>query len=140
MEGIVAKRFVSCRERRLDTGARHCDEADHSSDRRCLREGEEAVVQANPNLQFSILKAGHHGSRTSSGEALLKLVQPRLAFISCGEHNHYGHPSPETLARLKATGAIIFRTDQDGQIRLRLTTEKLEVTAQLSKRKKELKQ
>ena len=101
---------------------------------------EEAVVGANPNLQFSILKAGHHGSRTSSGEALLTLVQPRLAFISCGKHNHYGHPSPETLARLKGTGAIIFRTDQDGQIRLRLTEKKLEVTTMLTKRKKELKQ
>ena len=101
---------------------------------------EEAVVKDNPHLQFSILKAGHHGSRTSSGEALLKLVQPRLAFISCGKHNHYGHPSPETLARLKASGAIIFRTDQDGQIRLRFTTEKLEVTTTLTKRKKELKQ
>lgn len=101
---------------------------------------EEAVGKDNPNLQFSILKAGHHGSRTSSGEALLKLVQPRLAFISCGKHNHYGHPSPETLARLKANGAIIFRTDQDGQIRLRFNTEKLEVTTTLTKRKKELKQ
>ena len=101
---------------------------------------EEAVVKDNPHLQFSIHKAGHHGSRTSSGEALLKLVQPRLAFISCGKHNHYGHPSPETLARLKATGAIIFRTDQDGQIRLRFTREKLEVTTRLTKRKKELKQ
>ena len=101
---------------------------------------EEAVVKDNPHLQFSILKAGHHGSRTSSGEALLKLVQPRLAFISCGKHNHYGHPSPETLARLKATGAIIFRTDQDGQIRLRFTREKLEVTTRLTKRKIELKQ
>ena len=101
---------------------------------------EEAVVHAHPNLQFSILKAGHHGSRTSSGEALLTLVQPRLAFISCGKHNHYGHPNPETLARLRATGAIIFRTDQDGQIRLRLTGEKLEVTTTLTKRKKELKQ
>ena len=101
---------------------------------------EEAVVKDNPHLQFSILKAGHHGSRKSSGEALLKLVQPRLAFISCGKHNHYGHPNPETLARLKATGAIIFRTDQDGQIRLRFTREKLEVTTRLTKRKKELKQ
>lgn len=101
---------------------------------------EEAVVQANPNLRFSILKAGHHGSRTSSGEALLRLVQPRLAFISCGKHNHYGHPNAETLARLKATGAIIFRTDQDGQIRLRFTREKLEVTTRLTKRKKEWKQ
>ena len=101
---------------------------------------EEAVVQANPNLRFSILKAGHHGSRTSSGEALLRLVQPRLAFISCGKHNHYGHPNAETLARLKATGAIIFRTDQDGQVRLRFTREKLEVTTRLTKRKKELKQ
>ena len=101
---------------------------------------EEAVVRAHPNLQFSILKVGHHGSKTSSGEALLKLVQPRLAFISCGKHNHYGHPSPETLARLKATGAIIFRTDQDGQIRLRFTREKLEITTRLTKRKNELKQ
>ena len=101
---------------------------------------EEAVVKDNPHLQFTILKAGHHGSRTSSGEALLRLVQPRLAFISCGKHNHYGHPNAETLARLKATGAIIFRTDQDGQIRLRFTREKLEVTTRLTKRKKELKQ
>ena len=128
------------RKRRLDTGASDSDEADDSSDRRRLREGGRGCRKGEPTLAVLYPKAGHHGSRTSSGEALLKLVQPRLAFISCGKHNHYGHPSPETLARLKATGAIIFRTDQDGQIRLRFTTEKLEVTTTLTKRKKELKQ
>ena len=51
-----------------------------------------------------------------SGEALLSAVQPQAAAISCGLDNDYGHPHQETLARLQAAGAKIYRTDTMGTI------------------------
>ena len=63
-----------------------------------------------------ILKVGHHGSRTSTSQELLDAWRPHIAIISCGRGNTFGHPAPEVLQRLKAIGADVYRTDQDGQI------------------------
>jgi competence protein ComEC len=65
-----------------------------------------------------ILKVAHHGSRTSSSQALLDAWRPQIALISCGRGNTFGHPAPEVIARLKSIGARIYRTDQDGEITL----------------------
>jgi competence protein ComEC len=62
----------------------------------------------------AVLKVGHHGSGSSSGAAFLARVQPVHAVISCGARNPYGHPTPGTLARLAAVGAIVERTDFAG--------------------------
>jgi len=67
-----------------------------------------------------ILKVGHHGSAGSTGMDWLQGVRPRLALISCGMRNHYGHPSPEVLQRLRIGGARVLRTDSHGLIRLLL--------------------
>jgi competence protein ComEC len=63
-----------------------------------------------------ILKVAHHGSRTSTSQALLDAWRPQIALISCGRGNPFGHPAPEVIARLNAIGAAIYRTDRDGEI------------------------
>ncbi|TAL09676.1 MAG: ComEC family DNA internalization-related competence protein [Chloroflexota bacterium] len=63
-----------------------------------------------------LLKVAHHGSRTSSTEALVAAVRPSFAVISAGRGNPYGHPAPATVARLTAAGARVLRTDEDGTV------------------------
>jgi len=68
------------------------------------------------DLRADVLKVGHHGSAYSSTAEFLAAVQPKIAIISCGRHNVFGHPSPRTLAALAATGCAIRRTDLDGGV------------------------
>lgn len=77
---------------------------------------DELVAQYPSGLHCDILKVAHHGSSTSSTAAFLNAVQPKLALISVGKNNSYGHPKPVVLERLKAIGAKILRTDQTGQV------------------------
>lgn len=74
-----------------------------------------------------VIKAGHHGSSTSSSESFLKAVSPDAAVISCGPQNEYGHPHKETLDRLSVYTEHIFRTDQSGSIRIYTDGETLVV-------------
>ncbi|MFD4652015.1 ComEC/Rec2 family competence protein [Streptomyces sp. NPDC058441] len=62
-----------------------------------------------------VLKVAHHGSAYQD-PVLLRRVAPRLALISCGENNQYGHPSARTVAELRAGGAVVLRTDRDGAL------------------------
>ncbi len=81
---------------------------------------EEDVVRARRgSLAAAVLKVGHHGSRTSSSEAFLDAVRPRVALVSVGRHNHYGHPSPEVIERLRRHGIEVHRTDREGTVRVR---------------------
>jgi competence protein ComEC len=68
------------------------------------------------DLRADILKVGHHGSAYSSTPEFLAAVHPKIAIISCGLHNVFGHPSPRTLSVLQTVGADVFRTDLDGGI------------------------
>jgi len=68
------------------------------------------------DLRADILKVGHHCSAYSSTPDFLAAVHPKIAIISCGLHNVFGHPSPLTLAALKAGGAQVYRTDLDGGV------------------------
>lgn len=70
------------------------------------------------NLKAELLKAGHHGSRTSNSEAFLKQVQPQIMVISSGEGNQFGHPHPETLNIAKKLNIEVHRTDQEGTIEI----------------------
>jgi hypothetical protein len=70
-------------------------------------------------IAAAALKIGHHGSRYSSDGAFLDRVAPRLALISAGEGNAYGHPAADVLERLAERGVAVWRTDRGGQIRLR---------------------
>lgn len=68
--------------------------------------------------QYTVLKAGHHGSHYSSSMEFLEQVRPRLTVISCGRGNRYGHPHQETLERLQAIGSAVVRTDELGCIKV----------------------
>ncbi len=79
-------------------------------------EAEAAMLNAHADLTCDVLKAGHHGSKNATGDDWLGRLQPRLAVISCGRHNRFGHPAPSTLARLDAHGVQTFRTDHQGAV------------------------
>ncbi|KNB74186.1 DNA internalization-related competence protein ComEC/Rec2 [Brevibacillus reuszeri] len=79
-----------------------------------------------------VLKVAHHGSKTSSTEALLSAIQPKAAVISAGANNRYGHPSPEVLTRLKNAGSSVYRTDQQGAVTLIITTSGMSWKTQLT--------
>ncbi|MGW1026940.1 ComEC/Rec2 family competence protein [Streptomyces sp. NPDC002577] len=65
--------------------------------------------------RVDVLKVAHHGSAYQD-PVLLRRAAPRLALISCGEDNPYGHPSPSTVAALRSGGATVLRTDRDGAL------------------------
>ena len=67
-------------------------------------------------LKSSVLVVGHHGSHTSTSREFLKIVKPKIAIISCGKNNQYGHPHKEVLTNLKRGKAKIYRTDTDGGV------------------------
>lgn len=67
---------------------------------------------------LDVLKAGHHGSRTSSAYEFIRATTPVVAIISSGENNTYGHPHPAILKRFADLGVGVFRTDEDGDVLL----------------------
>ncbi|MFJ9904155.1 ComEC/Rec2 family competence protein [Streptomyces sp. NPDC101152] len=73
-----------------------------------------------------VLKVAHHGSAYQDPE-LIRRVAPRIALISCGQGNPYGHPAPSTVAALRAEGAVVLRTDRDGALAVTETGGRLEV-------------
>ena len=79
-------------------------------------EAEQNMLNAGLNVSADVLKTGHHGAGNASSDPWLAAVHPQYAAISCGRHNHFGHPHPLTLARLAAHHIIVFRTDQNGAI------------------------
>ncbi len=81
-------------------------------------EAEEAIIDSGADLKSSVLKVGHHGSAGSSGEDFLNAVMPEVAVISVGSENLFGHPSASALARLRSAGTAVFRTDEDGCVRI----------------------
>ena len=74
-----------------------------------------------------MLKAGHHGSKTSSSKTLLEALQPEYCVISVGAGNSYGHPSEEVLDRLEQMGCQIYRTDLQGSVVFRIEEGELYV-------------
>lgn len=79
------------------------------------------VARHGSRLRSTVLKVGHHGSTTSTGEVLLRAVQPEIAMISNGRRNRYGHPAPSVVRRLEQHGVRVLRTDQLGDITVRAT-------------------
>lgn len=77
---------------------------------------EEDMVTYGKDLNSEILKVPHHGSEYTCYEEFLDFVDPRIAVISCGEGNSYGHPNEPLLERLEAKGLEIYRTDLNGRI------------------------
>ena len=84
----------------------------HSEEEMIARYGS----SAGGMLDCDLIKVGHHGSDTSSGQAFLNAVTPVYGVISCGKGNTYGHPIQEILLRYEAMNVTIFRTDLEGSI------------------------
>ena len=77
---------------------------------------EHELLAAGVRLEATVLKVAHHGSRSSTGAELVRAVGPRLAAISVGARNPYGHPDAGVIGRLVAAGAQVLRTDRDGAL------------------------
>ncbi|KKS80204.1 MAG: internalization-related competence protein ComEC/Rec2 protein [Candidatus Beckwithbacteria bacterium GW2011_GWA2_43_10] len=78
---------------------------------------EQTMINLASLRPVEVLKVAHHGSKFSSSQKFLEAVRPKLAVISVGR-NSFGHPTPEALARLKAVGAKVLRTDVAGTIEI----------------------
>lgn len=77
---------------------------------------ENEIINNNENLKADVLKVGHHGSSSSTTNEFLDAVNPKIAVISCGKNNTYGHPHKETISKLQNKNIKIYRTDKDGNI------------------------
>ncbi len=74
------------------------------------------IESVSNELSGTILKTGHHGSRTSTTPQYVEAVHPEFAVISCGKNNRYGHPHKEVLDTLQKAGVPVLRTDLEGRI------------------------
>ena len=84
--------------------------------------------------RIAVLKVAHHGSRNSTGEEVLSVMNPRTAVISCGKDNSYGHPHAETLERLSETGTRWFCTRDYGAVTVTVNRRgKLEIEGYLER-------
>lgn len=93
------------------------------------KQAEHAMLEEHSDgLHADVLKVGHHGSKNSTTQEFLDAVAPAIAIISAGEDNPYGHPSPELLERLEASGARVLRTDRDGAVHIVTDGDRLEIS------------
>jgi len=86
---------------------------------------EHNMCASGVDLHVTVLKVGHHGSRTATSEEFLKNVHPIIAVISAGKGNIYHHPHTEVLNRLKTHGIRIYRTDEQGAITMQVRRGKI---------------
>jgi competence protein ComEC len=80
------------------------------------KEGERAILSRLEPGRLTVLKAGHHGSATSSTPELLNAMRPAVVIFSAGRDNRFNHPHPTVVERFDALGTAIFRTDRDGAV------------------------
>ena len=77
---------------------------------------ESQLIAGGLDLSATVLKVGHHGSKTSSTLEFLKKVNPKISVISVGKNNSYGHPAQITIDILLSLGSTVYRTDTTGDI------------------------
>ena len=80
------------------------------------REEEQQILSTGCDLSATVLKVGHHGSRNSTTYPFLREIMPKYAVISVGKDNSYGHPTEDTLSRLRDADVKVYRTDMQGDI------------------------
>ena len=78
------------------------------------------------NLEkITVLKVGHHGSKTSSSKEFINEINPKYSIISVGKNNRYGHPNKEAVNNLN--NSKIYRTDEDGSIMFKIKNNELKI-------------
>jgi len=87
------------------------------------------IIKSNQKYlnNVDILKTPHHGSKNGLNNTILQLANPKVAVISVGENNQYGHPNPQILDLFKAKNIIIKRTDKDGDVVFKITNDKIQI-------------
>ncbi len=90
-------------------------------------EGETRLVHATDVGRADVLKVPHHGSKTSSTALLVDALEPGVAVVSLGAANSYGHPSDAVIDRLRSSGALVLRTDDQGAIIVETDGERMQV-------------
>lgn len=103
---------------------------DQEAEEEIVQQARQTGISAGPDID--VLKVAHHGSKTSTGDTWLKFWRPAATVISAGVNNLYGHPKAEVLERLEANHAAIFRTDQQGEIQMRVRAEGIKVRYKLA--------
>lgn len=91
---------------------------------------ENEILLRDYNLSATVLKVGHHGSRTSTSASYLSAISPKVAVISCGKDNTYGHPHEETLKLLEDAGVDVYRTDTNGTVVIKTDGQDIDVETQ----------
>ncbi len=91
-----------------------------------IGEKNEKYLADNFDIKVDILKVGHHGSKYSSSDYFLKAVNPKISAIEVGK-NSYGHPTKEVLEGLASIGSQIFRTDQNGIVKLAIKNNEINI-------------
>lgn len=86
--------------------------------------------QAGRVGDIDVYKVGHHGSRRAVDEQTASVLRPEICLVSVGADNRYGHPVPATLATLEAAGGRIWRTDEQGDVTVHVSRERLQVSTQ----------
>ena len=97
-------------------------DAEKSAEKKLLNEG--------LNIKCDVLKAGHHGSNTSTNEDLLEAARPKYSVISCGLGNKYSHPGEKLLDRLDEENITFWRTDINGDITFTFLKEEMSISQQ----------
>ena len=88
----------------------------------------ERLADSNSLESVDIFKVGHHGSAVSCNREILEKINPRIALLSVGEHNRYGHPTATTLSLLENQGSKIARTDKQGTIMCSFRNDGIRIT------------
>jgi competence protein ComEC len=91
------------------------------------KRSESTLVGEQASLAADFLKVPHHGGKNSSTQAFLAAVAPRIAVVSVGEENPFGHPAEAALKRYEQAGVRLLRTDRDGAITAITDGQNLEV-------------
>lgn len=79
---------------------------------------EHEIIKNYPDLKVDILKVSHHGSTTGTSSEFLEVLRPKVALISCGKDNRYGHPSDTVLSRLEDYDVKVYRSDIMGMVKI----------------------
>ena len=93
------------------------------------KESEEWLIKSGINLRSEVLKIPHHGSKTSSTEAFIDAVKPRLAIVSVGERSRFGHPHAAVVERYRRRGVQLLQTGRDGMVTVQSDGVTLEVSS-----------
>ncbi len=91
------------------------------------KEAESEIVNNYTKLDTDVLKAPHHGSKTSSTQKFIDIVKPKVVIISSGKNNYYGHPHKEVVDRYKNINSKIYNTAYDGAILIKPKHNKLKI-------------